>query len=63
MKMADYIRAIAGALILVTLVLSYLHSGYWLLFTAFIGINLFQSAFTKVCPMETILEKVFRVPK
>lgn len=63
MKMEQYIRAIAGTFILVTLVLSRVHSGYWLLFTAFVGINLLQSAFTKFCPMETILEKVFKIPR
>jgi len=63
MKMEHYIRAIAGSFILISLILSRLHSGYWLLFTAFVGLNLLQSAFTKMCLMETILEKVFRIPR
>ena len=58
MKMEQYIRAIAGSFILISLLLSYLHSSYWLLFTAFVGLNLLQSAFTKWCPMETFLEKL-----
>ena len=56
MKMDQYIRAIAGTGILVTLGLSLLHP-YWLFVTAFIGLNLLQSAFTKWCLMEDILAK------
>ncbi|WP_300454967.1 DUF2892 domain-containing protein [Desulfobacula sp.] len=63
MKMEQYIRAIAGTLILVSLILGQLHSHYWLLFTAFVGLNLLQSAFTNLCPMETILEKIFKISK
>ncbi len=57
MKMEDWIRAIAGTFILVSLLLSQIHSPYWLLFTAFVGLNLLQSAFTKWCLMEKILAK------
>lgn len=63
MKMEQYIRAIAGTFILVTLILSQVHSPYWLWFTAFVGLNLLQSAFTKFCPMEIILEKLFKIPR
>lgn len=63
MKMEHYIRAIAGSFILISLILSRLHSPYWLLFTAFVGLNLLQSAFTKMCLMETILEKLFKIPR
>lgn len=58
MKMEQYIRAIAGTFILVSLALSQLHSPYWLFFTAFVGLNLLQSAFTKWCLMEDILAKL-----
>jgi Inner membrane protein YgaP-like, transmembrane domain len=58
MKMEQWIRAIAGTLILVSLALGYFHSRYWLLFTAFVGLNLLQSAFTKWCLMEEILDKL-----
>jgi hypothetical protein len=61
--MEHYIRAIAGSFILISLILSRLHSAYWLLFTAFVGLNLLQSAFTRFCLMETILEKIFRIPR
>ncbi len=63
MKMEQYIRAIAGLFILGSLTLGYLVSPYWYLFTAFVGVNLFQSAFTGLCPMETILEKLFRIQR
>ena len=58
MKMERWIRAIAGSLILTSLALSYLHHRYWLFFTAFVGLNLLQSAFTKWCLMEDILAKL-----
>jgi hypothetical protein len=58
MKMEQYIRAIAGTFILLSLVLGYLFSPYWHLFTAFVGLNLLQSAFTKWCLMEDILVKL-----
>jgi len=55
--MEQYIRAIAGTFVLVSLALGYLVSPYWHLFTAFVGLNLLQSAFTRWCLMENILEK------
>jgi Inner membrane protein YgaP-like, transmembrane domain len=58
MKMEQYIRAIAGSFILISLSLGYLHSPYWYFFTAFVGANLLQSAFTKWCLMENILAKL-----
>ena len=63
MKMENYIRVIAGSVILVSLFLGLLVSPCWLLFTAFVAINLIQSAFTGFCPAEIILEKVFKVPR
>lgn len=58
MKMRHWIRAIVGVMILLSLALSELHHRYWLFFTAFIGLNLLQSAFTKWCLMEDILAKL-----
>lgn len=57
MEMERYIRAIAGSFVLISLALGYVYSPYWHLFTAFVGLNLLQSAFTRWCLMETILEK------
>ncbi len=57
MKMHYLIRRIAGVFILVSLALGYWVSPYWYLFTAFVGLNLLQSGFTKWCLMENILER------
>ncbi len=62
MSMERMIRAIAGTFVLVSLALGWWVSPYWLLFTAFVGVNLLQSAFTKWCLMEDILAK-FGVPR
>jgi hypothetical protein len=51
------LRLIAGAFVVLSLALGYWVSPYWYLFTAFVGLNLFQSAFTNWCPMMTILRK------
>ncbi|MFA5424177.1 MAG: DUF2892 domain-containing protein [Phycisphaerae bacterium] len=53
-----YLRAIAGAFILISVLLAHFYSQYWLWFTAFVGANLLQSAFTNWCPMITILKKL-----
>jgi hypothetical protein len=58
MRMEQSIRAIAGAFVLISVALGAFYSKYWLLFTAFVGLNLFQSAFTKWCLMEDILAKL-----
>jgi hypothetical protein len=58
MRMEQMIRAIAGSFILISLLLGYVHSPYWHLFTAFVGLNLLQSAFTKWCLMEDILSRL-----
>ena len=52
------IRRFAGSFILLSLVLAYYHSPYWLWFTAFVGFNLLQSSFTNFCPLEMILKKI-----
>ena len=50
------LRGIAGFFILASLALAYFHSQYWLLFTAFVGLNLLQSSFTNWCLMMNILK-------
>ena len=57
------IRIMAGSFILLSLLLGapaspLYHSSYWLWFTAFVGLNLFQSGFTRFCPAEMILWKL-----
>lgn len=49
------IRAIAGTFVLASLALGWWVSPAWFLFTAFVGLNLLQSAFTRWCLMEDIL--------
>jgi hypothetical protein len=51
------LRLIAGAFVMLSLALGYWVSPYWYLFTAFVGLNLFQSGLTNWCPMMTILRK------
>jgi hypothetical protein len=58
MTMHYIIRRIAGAFILISLALGYWVSPYWYLFTAFVGLNLLQSGFTKWCLMEDLLRRV-----
>jgi hypothetical protein len=57
MTVDRYIRLIAGTFVLASLALGYWVSPYWYLFTAFVGANLFQSAFTNWCPAMTFLRK------
>jgi len=53
--MDQKIRSIAGTFILVSVALGVWVSPWWLAFTAFVGVNLIQSTFTKWCLMEDIL--------
>jgi hypothetical protein len=57
MTLERYLRLIAGTFVLISLALGYWVSAYWFLFTAFVGLNLLQSAFTNWCPMMTFLRK------
>ncbi|HYL61049.1 MAG TPA: DUF2892 domain-containing protein [Candidatus Methylomirabilis sp.] len=57
MTVDRYVRMIGGAFVVLSLALGYWVSPYWFLFTAFVGLNLFQSAFTNWCPMMSILRK------
>lgn len=57
MNVNEALRLIAGFFILLSVALGwFVHPGFYL-FTAFVGLNLLQSAFTKWCPMMTILRK------
>ena len=49
------IRRFAGVFILLSLALGYLVHPAWYLFTAFVGMNLLQSSFTALCPLERVL--------
>ena len=58
MTMNEWLRAIAGFFVLLSLALGWFVDPRFLLFTAFVGANLLQSAFTKWCPMMTILRRL-----
>ena len=57
MNIERMLRGLAGIFILISLLLAYSVSLKWLWFTAFVGMNLLQSAFTNWCPMIAILKK------
>jgi len=56
MTLDRMVMAFAGIFILGSLLLSQIHSPYWLFFTAFVGANLLQSAFTGFCPLAKLLK-------
>lgn len=58
MTVNRYLRMIAGFFVMLSVALAHFHSPYWLYFTAFVGLNLFQSAFSNWCPMITVLRKL-----
>ncbi len=58
MSIDRLVIAVAGSFILISLLLAHYHSELWLWFTAFVGANLLQSAFTGFCPMAIILKKL-----
>jgi hypothetical protein len=55
MNVDRMVLAFAGVFIVGSLILSQIHSPYWLFFTAFVGLNLFQASFTGFCPLAKIL--------
>jgi hypothetical protein len=52
------VRLMAGVMVLLSLFLAHFFSLYWLWLTAFVGLNLLQSAFTNWCPAMNILRAV-----
>ncbi len=56
MSIEKAVQAIAGIFVFASATLAYYHSIDWLFFTAFVGLNLFQSAFTGFCPLANILK-------
>lgn len=55
MKIQSIVFLVAGTLVLTSLGLGYWVDQCWLLLAAFVGLNLFQTAFTGFCPLERIL--------
>lgn len=67
MIITDWIHVIAGFFILLSLALGVdsspiFHTKYWLLFTGFVGLNLFQFGFSRFCPLGLILKR-FKIPE
>jgi hypothetical protein len=58
MDLHRMLRLIAGVFVTASVALGYFVSPKWYLLTAFVGLNLFQSAFTNWCPMMTFLRKL-----
>jgi len=57
MLINEWLRLIAGIFVLISVILGLLHSNYWFILTVFVALNMIQSAFTKWCPMITILKR------
>ena len=62
MNIDRLVFAFAGLFILLSLALSQLHSVHWLWFTAFVGVNMLQAAFTGFCPLAKILSALGKRP-
>jgi hypothetical protein len=64
MTIERFVRIFAGAVVLASLALAVTVNLNWLWLTAFVGANLLQSGFTRICPLESMLKKTpwFRSP-
>jgi len=62
MSIERIVLAFAGSMILISLALAHLHSPNWLWLTAFVGVNMLQSAFTRFCPLAKFLAKLGKKP-
>ena len=62
MNIDRIVMAFAGFVILLSVVLSQMHSVNWLWLTGFVGANLLQSSFTGFCPLAVILKSIGRKP-
>ena len=60
MNVDRIVFAFAGFMILLSVGLSQLHSAWWLLLTAFVGLNMLQAAFTGLCPLAMVLKRLGR---
>jgi Inner membrane protein YgaP-like, transmembrane domain len=58
MDLNRWLRLIAGVFVMASVALGHYVNPYWYLLTAFVGLNLFQSAFTNWCPMMWFLHKL-----
>ncbi|MBK8167881.1 MAG: DUF2892 domain-containing protein [bacterium] len=58
MTLNEMLRAIAGVFVMLSVALGWFVNPWWFAFTAFVGLNLLQSAFTRWCPMISLLRKL-----
>jgi len=58
MKSDKFVRILGGSMAILSAVLVYFVSEWWLLLTVFVGCNLIQSAFTGICPPEVLARKL-----
>lgn len=58
MSVDRIIMAFAGAMILLSVALAHFVSPWWMLLAGFVGLNLFQAAFTGLCPLAMILKRL-----
>ncbi len=56
MSIDRIVLAFSGTVILLSVALAHYHHPYWLWVTVFVGVNLFQAAFTGFCPLAKILK-------
>lgn len=56
MNIDRLVFAVAGFFVLASLLLGYFVHEYWFFFTGFVGLNMFQAAFTGFCPLAKILK-------
>lgn len=62
MSIDRLVMAFAGFVILASVALTHFHHPDWMWLSVFVGANLFQAAFTRFCPLATILKKVGAAP-
>ena len=62
MNLDRAVMAFAGVMILASVLLVHFVSPWWLLFTAFIGLNMLQASFTGFCPAAMVLRKIGLAP-
>ncbi len=58
MSIDKAVQVFSGFMVLVSLALAYYVSGWWLLLTTFVGVNLIQSAFTGICPAAMVFKRM-----
>lgn len=59
MTLENSVRLFAGSMVIISLLIYFYLSPWGLALTAFVGLNLIQSSYTKVCPAEMVFKKLF----